>query len=160
MSDTEHAPLPGIRLAPVTDLHVTVDQPLAFGATPQGQRRTVPITGGYFHGPRMSGEILPGGADWQVTRADGVTEVVARYSLRTEDGALIHVVNRGVRHGPDEVMRRLAEGETVPPDAYYMRTTPRFETASQRYQWLNRTLFVARGIRYPKEVVIQVFAVE
>ncbi len=149
-----------LALSHVTDIFVEVDAPLEFGPTPAGFRRTVPIRGGYFRGPLLRGEILPGGADWQVTRPDGVTEVVARYALRTDDGALIHVVNRGFRHGPADVMRRLAAGEEVPPDAYYMRTSPRFETAHEDYAWLNRTIFVARGIRYPRQVVIKVFAVD
>lgn len=143
----------------VTDIFVEVDRPLEFGATPMGGRRTVPIQGGRFQGPLLSGEVVPGGADWQVTRADGVTEIVARYALRTDDGAMIHVVNSGYRHGPPAVMQRLATGKPVSPDEYYMRTSPRFETAHPDYDWLNRTLFIGRGIRYPDRVEIQVFQV-
>lgn len=144
----------------VTSIHVSVETPLEFGDTPQGRRRTVPITGGHFTGPRLNGDIVPGGADWQVTRHDGVSEIVARYTLRTHDGALINVVNRGLRHGPDAVMHALAAGEPVAPSAYYMRTAPRFDTAAADYDWLNRTLFIARGVRNPRAVVIEVFAVQ
>lgn len=147
-------------LAHVTDIHVAVAEPLELGATPAGGRRIVPITGGRFDGPTLSGEVLAGGADWQLTRPDGVSEIVARYVLRTDDGALVNVVNRGVRHGPEAVMARLAAGEEVPGDAYYMRTSPRFETASEPYLWLNSAIFVGRGIRRPREVIIQVFAVK
>ena len=77
------------------------------GATPLGRRRVIPITGGRFSGERLSGRVLPGGADWQVIRADGVADLDARYTLETADGALIYVRNKGYRHGPDEVIKRL-----------------------------------------------------
>jgi hypothetical protein len=57
--------------------------------------------------------------------------------LRTDDRALIYVQNRGVRHGPPEVLAALAKGQAVSPDRYYMRTTPIFESAAPRYGWLN-----------------------
>ena len=87
---------------------VEVETPLMLGQTPHGERRIINITGGSFTGPKLSGRILPGGADWQIIRQDGVTEVVAHYTLETLEGALIYVYNRGLRHGPPEVMGRLA----------------------------------------------------
>ena len=94
-----------IELAPAQEL----------GAGPLGRRRIIAITGGRFVGERLSGRVLPGGADWQVIRADGVAELDARYTLETGDGALIYVRNRGFRHGPAEVLKRLAAGENVDP---------------------------------------------
>jgi len=103
--------------------------------------------------------VLPGGADWQIIRRDGVAEVEARYTLKTDDGALIYIWNRGVRHGPEEVIRRLAAGEAVGPDEYYFRTTPVFETGASAYQWLNGLVCVAAGERRPDAVVITVYQV-
>ena len=103
--------------------------------------------------------MLPGGADWQVIRADGVAELDARYTLETEDRALIYVRNFGYRHGPAEVIQRLAAGEPVDPALYYMRTTPRFETGAERYQWLNRIVCVATGARRAAAVELEVFEV-
>src|SRR5580693_7145586 len=115
-------------------LRVTVAAPQAIGAVPHGTRRTVPITGGEFEGPRLRGAVLPGGsADWLLLRADGVREMDLRVALRTDDGALISMKAFGLRHGPLDVMAAIARGETVDPATYYFRTTPRFETAHPAY---------------------------
>jgi hypothetical protein len=124
-----------------------------------GRRRIIPITGGRFHGERLSGRVLPGGADWQVIRADGVADLDARYTLETGDGALIYVRNKGYRHGPEDVIRRVAAGETVDPKLYYMRTTPWFETGDARYAWLNRIVCVGTGARRPAAVELEFFEV-
>ena len=141
------------------EVRVAVGTPLVIGQTQAGERRIVPITGGTFNGPRLSGEILPGGADWQVISPDGVTEVEARYTLRERDGTSIYVVNRGLRHGPADVMRRLARGEDVDPALYYFRTTPTFEVADGPHAWLRRAIFVGIGARRPSEVLIRYFQV-
>jgi len=124
-----------------------------------GRRRIINITGGTFRGERLSGKVLPGGADWQVIRADGVAELDARYTLETDDRALIYVRNFGYRHGPAEIIQKLAAGEPVDPSLYYMRTTPRFETGAERYQWLNRIVCVATGARRAAAVELEVFEV-
>ncbi len=133
---------------------------LDFGGTPHGQRRIINILGGTFSGPKLSGRVLPGGADWQVVRSDGIVEVDARYTLETHDGALIYITNWGLRHGPPEVIRRLSAGETVDPREYYFRTTPKFETAVAGYAWLNGLIAVASGERRADAVLITVYAVK
>jgi hypothetical protein len=133
--------------------------PQELGETPQGRRRIIGITGGRFSGERLSGHVLPGGADWQLLRADGVADLDARYTLQTSDGALIYVRNRGYRHGPEEVMQKLSSGEAVDPSLYYMRTTPRFETGDARYAWLNRIVCVATGARRATSVELEIFEV-
>ena len=138
---------------------ITLAPPQELGDTPRGRRRIIGITGGRFSGARLSGRVLPGGADWQVIRADGVADLDARYTLETEDGALIYVRNRGLRHGPPEVLRLLAAGEAVDPAHYYMRTTPLFETGDARYAWLNRIVCVATGARRPAAVELEIFQV-
>jgi len=138
-----------IELAPAQEL----------GAGPLGRRRIIAITGGRFIGERLSGRVLPGGADWQVIRADGVAVLDARYTLETADGALVYVRNHGYRHGPEEVLKRLAAGENIDPARYYMRTTPLFETGDARYAWLNRIVCVASGARRPAAVELEVFEV-
>jgi hypothetical protein len=139
---------------------ITLAPPQELGDTPQGRRRIIGITGGRFAGERLSGRVLPGGADWQVIRADGVADLDARYTLETADGALIYVRNHGLRHGPPEVLRQLASGEPVDPSRYYMRTTPLFETGDARYAWLNRIVCVASGARLPSAVQLDVFEVK
>ena len=146
-------------LQPLFRAEITLAAAQELGETPQGRRRIIGITGGRFSGERLSGRVLPGGADWQVIRPDGVADLDARYTLETSDGALIYVRNRGYRHGPAEVLRKLANGESVDPGLYYMRTTPRFETGDPRYAWLNRVIGVASGARRRDAVELEVFEV-
>ena len=125
-----------------------------------GRRRIINITGGSFTGERLSGRVLPGGADWQVIRTDGVADLDARYTLETNDGALIYVRNHGLRHGPPEVLKQVMAGEAVDPSRYYMRTTPTFETGDARYTWLNRIICVATGARRAAAVELDVYEVK
>jgi len=148
-----------LTLEPLLRAEVTLAPPQELGDSPLGRRRIIPITGGSFRGERLAGRVLPGGADWQVIRTDGVAELDARYTLETDDRALIYVRNFGYRHGPADVMRRLAAGEPVDPSLYYMRTAPRFETGAERYRWLNRLICVATGARRASAVELEVFQV-
>src|SRR6059036_3697627 len=141
-------------------LRVTVATPLSIGAVPHGTRRTVPITGGDFDGPRLRGSVLPGGsADWLLLRADGVLELDLRVTLRTDDGALISMRSFGLRHGPPDVIAAIGRGETVDPTTYYFRTTPRFETAHPAYAFLNRLVAVASGDRRAEGPIYTIYEV-
>ena len=124
------------------------------GGGPLGERRVVAITGGTFEGPRLQGTIVPGGADWQIVRADGVLDIDARYVLRTAGGALIRVVSQGYRHGPPEVLAALGRGEDVPADRYFFRTVMRFETGAPQLAWLNTVIAVAVAERKARQVLI------
>jgi hypothetical protein len=148
-----------LNLQPLFRAEIALAAAQELGETPHGRRRIIGITGGRFRGERLSGRVLPGGADWQVIRPDGVADLDARYTLETSDGALIYVRNRGYRHGPPEIIRRLASGEAVDPSLYYMRTTPRFETGDPRYAWLNGLICVATGARRKEAVELEVFEV-
>jgi hypothetical protein len=138
---------------------VELGAPLLIGPMPLGERRIIPITGGRVEGERLGGEVLPGGADWQIVRADGAALLQARYCVRTADGALVFVENKGLRAGPPEVLARLARGEHVAPGEYYFRTTPRFETAAPRYAWLNSVLAVGSAVRSPGAVILDFYVV-
>ena len=132
-------------------LHVTVPPPQNIGAVPHGTRRTAPISGGHFEGPRLRGTVLSNGsADWLLLRGDGVLELDLRVTLRTDDGALISMSGHGLRHGPPEIIAALGRGETVDPSTYYFRTMPRFETAHPAYSFLNRLIAVGSGDRRPE----------
>ncbi|SFQ06134.1 DUF3237 domain-containing protein [Salibacterium halotolerans] len=143
----------------VFDLTIYVDSPIEVGPVSAGERRIINITGGTFEGKNMRGVILPGGADYQVIRRDGVTEVVAHYSLQTTDGTPIYIVNRGYRYGPEEIINKLKQGEPVPDNSYYFKTMPTFEVSDERYAFLNRNLFVGIGTREPDCVKLKVFQV-
>jgi hypothetical protein len=146
-------------LLPVADLVVRIAEPIEIGRISGNLRRMIPIAGGDVLGPRIRGKVLPGGADYQIMRADGVTDLHARYVIKTGDGQLIYVENSGVRYGPPELMEKLRRGEAVDPALIYFRTTPRFETAAPGYEWLMRNLFVCSGARFPKRVEMRFFQV-
>ena len=132
-------------------MHVKVGTPLSIGAVPYGTRRTAPLSGGTFEGPRLRGTILTGSsADWLLLRSDGVLEMDLRFTLRTDDGALVSMSSFGLRHGPPEVIAAIGRGEPVDPSTYYFRTVPRFETAHPAYSFLNRVVAVASGDRRPE----------
>ena len=150
MIETEFLCKVEVTLEPIRDL----------GETPLGRRRIIGITGGTFKGARLAGKILPGGADWQLIRSDGVAYLDARYTLETVDGALIYVNNKGYRHGPKDVIERMARGEDVDPALYYMRATPWFETSAPAYAWLNHTICVASGARRPAGVELDFYEVK
>jgi hypothetical protein len=120
----------------------------------------VPITGGEFSGPDMRGAVLGGGADWQIIRGDGVAELDARYTLRTDDGALIHVRNMALRHGPPAVMADLAAGRQVAPGSYYFRGATFFETSTAQYAWLTKHIVVCTGHREPDLVKIAFYRID
>jgi len=67
---------------------------------------------------KLNGRILPGGSDWQIIRADGAADIQARYTIESDTGARILVYSAGLRHGPPEVMARLAKGDNVDPSLY------------------------------------------
>ncbi len=146
-------------LTHTADITIQVGSPIVVGETPEGIRRVIPILGGTIKGAGLDGTILEAGADYQLIRPDGYTTLDARYAARMADGAMLYVVNTGVRFGPPEIMQRLMQGETVDPSLVYFRTTPRFETTAESCRWLTRPLFLATGARYPDRVEVRVFAV-
>jgi Protein of unknown function (DUF3237) len=144
---------------PIFRIHAELAEILTLGQTPRGERRIINILGGRVDGAKVNGRILPGGADWQIIRHDGVAELDARYTIETVGGARILVVSEGLRHGPPDVMAQLARGEPVDPGLYYFRTCMRFETADPAVAWLNRILALGRGIREVRAVHIDVYEV-
>ena len=134
--------------------------PIPIGKTSDGIRRIIPIfEGGRVEGPRVRGVMLGNAADFQLTRPDGVTVADATYALKTDDGVVIQIRNKGLRHGPPEVMARLVAGEDVDPADYYFRTIPEFIAPVGAYDWLNRSVFVCAGGRYATSIKLWVWRV-
>ena len=145
--------------APIFTIQAELEAVMTLGRTPYGERRMVAITGGTVKGPKLNGRILPGGADWQIVRSDGAADIQARYVIEADGGARVIVDSKGLRHGPPDVLEKLARGDTVDPAHYYFRTAMRFETADATLGWLNRILAVARGQRQARSVHLDVFEV-
>ena len=140
-------------------LAVEVGELTSMGEGPLGERRVVPILGGTFEGPNLRGEVLTGGADWQILRKDGVLDLDARYALKATGGGLIRVTSQGYRHGPPEVLAALARGEEVDPEKYFFRTVMRFETGAPGLDWLNKTLALATAERKARQVLLNAYRV-
>jgi len=151
------APPPG--LAPMCRIVCNVEALVSLGEAPGGERRFVPLGGGSVRGPELNGTIVPGGVDWQVRRADGTLEIEAHYALRLDDGALVEVRSSGLRHGPADVMARLARGEPVGRDEYFFRTLVRFSTGAPAHEALNRTMAIAVGSREAQRVVLDLYRI-
>ncbi len=141
-------------------LRVELGAPLDLGHGRAGNRRIIPIIGGAALGPDITGDVLNLGADWQTIYGDGAVHLDTRYALKTNDGAVIEIVNVGSRHGPAAVIADLAAGKDVDPASYYMRTAARLETGDDRYGWVNHMLFVCAGIRRASAVEIAYYTVE
>ncbi len=144
---------------PIFTIHSPLGGIQRLGNTPYGERRIINILGGTVDGPKLKGKVLSGGADWQIVRADGVVHLQARYTVETDGGGQVLIDAEGYRHGPPEVMDRLARDETVDPALYYFRTFMRFETADPAASWLNRILAIGRGARLKGAVRMEVFEV-
>jgi hypothetical protein len=129
------------------------------GPARHGERRFVRIGAGSVSGPELEGTLVEGGVDWQVQRSDGVTDISAHYVIRGADGALIEVQSDGIRHGPPEVMSRLARGEDVLRSAYYFRTSVRFTTGHPAWLHLNRIVALSVGQREPSRVLLEFWRV-
>jgi hypothetical protein len=145
---------------PIFTIHAELAGIMNLGATPYGERRIIDILGGSVRGRKLQGRILPGGADWQIIRADGAADIQARYTIESDAGARILVTSDGLRHGPKAVLDSLARGDKVDPSLYYFRTVMRFETSDPEVDWMNRILAIARGAREARAVRLDVYEVE
>jgi hypothetical protein len=149
-------PEPRLELAFEVRVEVGTAMPVG-GPSDREQLVFVPITGGRAVGPGLSGDVLPGGGDWYVDR-DGVAHLDARYVLRTDDGDLVDVRNRGVWRASPEVTAELDNGVDVPEDEYYYRTSPIFTTGAARLRWLAETVFVGMARTEDGAICIRFFA--
>ncbi len=141
------------------EVRAEVAAPTVLGTVPGGTRRIIDVLGVTFEGPQVKGKLRPGGADWQIIRPDGFTEVDARYTLETDKGELIYVSNVGIRTAPPDVLAKLNAGQAVDQALVYFRTVPKMETAAPGLQWLTRSIFICTGERHPNAVVIRFWRV-
>ena len=152
--------LPEPRLTRIFRLEAALGEPVEVGDVSPGRRRIVPLTGGTFWGPELNGKLLPGAsADWQIVLQDGTVLGDIRYTLQTDDGALLYVQSRGVRHGSADVLARLGRGEDVDASEYTFRTSTQIETAASGLDWLNKGVFVSVGGRQATGVVYETYLV-
>jgi muconolactone delta-isomerase len=148
------------RLTQAYRLEATLATPLELGDTAQGHRRIVPLTGGTFRGPELSGALLPGAsADWQIVLPDGTAVGDIRYALQTDRGDLLYVRSRSIRHGNPEVLARPGRGEDVDPSEYTFRASTEIETAASDLDWLNKGVFISVAGRQAAGVIYETYLV-
>ena len=148
-----------IRTTHLFSMKALVSDVQTIGETPDGYRRVGLVTGGTFEGPKLRGQILPGGADWQILHADGSALLDVRIVLETDDEATIGMIYRGVRHGPPDILAKVNAFEEVDSSLYYFRTSASFETAPPKYHWLNYIIAVGTGERPPEGPIHHLFEV-
>jgi hypothetical protein len=159
LSDSLPEALKSVRTRPLFVMRLDVRPLIVVGPTPGGYRRIGIVPGGRFEGERLSGEVLDCGTDWQTVRGDGAIALDARLNLKTDDGALISMTYRGIRHGPVDLMQRMDKGEVVDAADYYFRTNPLFETSATKYDWINRVIAIGVGHRRTEGPIYSVFEV-
>jgi hypothetical protein len=147
------------------EARIKLGEPQHIGQTPDGYRMTMPVAGGRFEGPRLSGDVVPmSGADWSRIRADGSGGLDVRMTFKTDDGALIYVHWHGLMvFAPDEQAYALDFAKSDDPDGahrYYFRTSPRLEVGDERYAWLNALLCVSKSRTGDGGVIHRVFAIK
>jgi hypothetical protein len=143
----------------VFSLAIKIGAPIVAGDIGHGLRRVIPILGGTVRGEAVNGTIFACGADFQIIRPNGFTELEAKYAFETDDGAVIYIENIGIRFGPKPLLDRIAKGCFVDPSLIYFRSVPKFETGAANYRWLMENLFIGVGARHPDRVEIEVHQV-
>jgi len=151
--------VPDLQTRYVFSLAIRIGTPIVAGDFGQGVRRVIPVLGGEVRGEGIRGTIFPCGADFQIIRPNGFTELEAKYAFELDDGAIIYIENIGIRFGPKPLLDRIAQGEIVDPAQIYFRSVPKFETGAAKYRWLMENLFVGVGARHPDRVEIDVHQV-
>ena len=151
--------VPDLQTKYVFSLAIRIGTPIVAGDFGHGIRRIIPILGGEVRGEGIRGTIFPCGADFQIIRPNGFTELEAKYAFEMDDGAIVYIENIGIRFGPKPLLDRIAQGEIVDPAQIYFRSVPKFETGAAKYRWLMENLFVGVGARHPDCVEIDVHQV-
>jgi len=147
------------KLEHLYDMHADLEAPQVVGATPLGMRQIFIVKGGTVEGPRIKGELLPGGGDWALIRSDGAVQLDVRATIRTDDGALIYGTYSGLIVAEPAIFGRLLQGEDVPLDEYYFYANPMFQTGAPQYARLNQLIAIGRGKIVPGSVEYRVWAV-
>ena len=152
--------LPEPTLTKILRLQANLGEALDLGTVAQGRRRIIPLIGGTFAGPKLNGRLIPGAsADWQIVLPDGTTLGDIRLTLQTDQGDMLYVRSKGVRHGNAEVLDRLSRGEDVDASEYVFRTSTRIEAAAPDFEWLNKGVFIGVGGREVGAVIYDIYLV-
>lgn len=141
------------------EIRAKVSKPLELGAGRNGSRMVFRIIDGSVSGPKFEGRILPGGADYALVRADGVTVIEAHYVIQNVDGTCVYVKNKGIFIANKDAISRMDRGEPVDDHEVYFRAAPVFDAPDGPHCWLSDRLFISTCRFSLDEVTIRVYTV-
>lgn len=125
----EGIPVPE-RGVPVFEASMKLDQVYEIGKTPYGQRTVYVIQGGTVSGEKITGSVMPGGLDFQVSFSNGSMEIEEILVLRTSDGKYIYLRIPGTALDQSDI-----------------RLVPDFEAPNaSSYSWLNSGKYAGRRV--------------
>lgn len=151
--------IPEPHLNEIFRVEVQIGAPVVIGQNDTvGKRQMIPIVSGIVSG-KLNGIVLPGGADSQIIRPDGITELSARYALQLDDGARIYIENNGMRRVDPAYAGAAAQGQIVDPQHVYFATVAKFETYSEKYRWLERSVIISYATRLPSCVLLRFYEI-
>ena len=137
IENTERMWLPAPEFEHLFYIEVQCREPIDVGNTAEGKLIVQPIKGGFFRGERLNGVVLDAGADWSLTRSNGVRTCDTRYVLKTDDGAIITLNNYAVLVHDEAFLKQMIREPLEKTTRFYFREHVRFTTADERYAWLN-----------------------
>jgi hypothetical protein len=133
-----------LEIIPLATAELTIGNIVSIGNTPRGHRNIGEVSAARFEGDRFSARLVgAAAADWALARADGIVEIDVRISLQTDDGALVYLTYDG-NIDPERGERPIL-------------SMMRFETADERYLWLNRIRAVGKGAFIDEAVHYEIF---
>ena len=137
----------GLVIEPEMTYRLRVRGPLESG---DGQQEPAPVQywemeSATLEGPRIRASSAMPGIDWFRPGADGYGRPHVRLPFHTDDGALVLLEYTGIVHASDAFVDAVENDHGTDWDDQYMRMSMSFETGSERYAWLTRSLFIARG---------------
>jgi hypothetical protein len=122
-----------ITLSPFGTAELTMAEPVVIAGGPKGTRVIVDLLEGRFEG-RLTGRLRGrAAADWVLIGPDGTGALDVRFTVETDDGALLYVQCVG--------RLDLAAGQAVAVSAL----SATFETGDERYADLNKALVLVRA---------------
>ncbi len=126
-------------------LHFALGESFQMGGGPFGARAVGIVGDGWVKGDRISGRLVGPAADWAIMGSDGYAQIDVRAQIRTDDGADLYIHYNGSLEMNEATMTALFSDQETSLGASYWFTHVRLESGAERYEWVNRTMFVGHG---------------
>lgn len=141
--------MPPFKIEHAFTLREGIDDIILFGPTATQNRGYINIAEGVLHGSGINAKQIQGGGDHVHVGEDGFNMLDAKVIFETDDGARIYVAYDGHlktnKLTGDILARRPTGNKRGGWDECSITIKVNLETNSEKYSWINRTLFIARG---------------